>query len=86
MTEYLTKKQKAALAHRAYPQPLRRDPVEEVQWKYQINCQSKSQKSNGEITIKNSYWELDMLMLLPEATTATLPLLTCYHYMPCNKE
>jgi hypothetical protein len=26
MTEYLKKKQKAALAHRAYPKPLRRDP------------------------------------------------------------
>jgi hypothetical protein len=33
MTEYLNKKQKAALSHRAYPQPLRRDPGEEVQWK-----------------------------------------------------
>jgi hypothetical protein len=52
MTEYLTKKQKAALAHRAYPQPLHRDPGEEVQWKYQISCQSKSQKANGEITIQ----------------------------------
>jgi hypothetical protein len=31
MTEYLTKKQKAALAHRAYPQPLHRDPGNEVQ-------------------------------------------------------
>jgi hypothetical protein len=31
MTEYLNKKQKAALAHRAYPQPLLRDPGEEVQ-------------------------------------------------------
>jgi hypothetical protein len=41
MTEYLNKKQKAALAHRAYPQPLRRDIGEEVQWKYQISCQSK---------------------------------------------
>jgi hypothetical protein len=30
MTEYLTTKEKAALAHRAYPQPLRRDPSEEV--------------------------------------------------------
>jgi hypothetical protein len=30
MTEYLQKKHKAALAHRAYPQPLRRDPGEEV--------------------------------------------------------
>jgi hypothetical protein len=50
MTEYLTTKQKVALAHRGYPQPLRRDPGEEVQWKYQINCQSKSQKANGEIT------------------------------------
>jgi hypothetical protein len=26
MTEYLTRKQKVALAHKAYPQPLRRDP------------------------------------------------------------
>jgi hypothetical protein len=52
MTEYLNKKQKAALAHRAYPQPLCRDPDEEVQWKYQISFQSKSQKANGEITIK----------------------------------
>jgi hypothetical protein len=52
MTEYLNKKQKAALPHRAYPQPLRRDPGEEVQWKYQISCQSKSQKANGEITIQ----------------------------------
>jgi hypothetical protein len=42
MTEYLKKKQKAALAHRAYPQPLRRDPGE--QWKYQISCKFKSQK------------------------------------------
>jgi hypothetical protein len=51
MTEYLNKKQKAALCHSFYPQPLRRDPGEEVQWKYQISCQSKSQKANGEITI-----------------------------------
>jgi hypothetical protein len=43
-------------------------------------------KANGEITIKNSYWESDMLMLLPEATAATLPLLTCDRCMPCNKE
>jgi hypothetical protein len=85
MTEYLNKKRKAALAHRAYPQPLRRDPGEEVQWKCQISCQSKSKKANGEITIKNSYWESDMLMLLLEAT-ATLPLLTCDRRMPCNKE
>jgi hypothetical protein len=82
MTEYLTKKQKAALAHRAYPQPVRRDPGEEVQWKYQISCQSKSQKVNGEITIKNNYWESDILMLLPEATAATLLLLTCDCCMP----
>jgi hypothetical protein len=34
MTEYLNKKQKAALYHRAYPEPLRRDPGDEVQWKY----------------------------------------------------
>jgi hypothetical protein len=82
MTEYLTK-----IAHRAYPQPLRRDPGAEVQWKYQISCQSKSQKANGEITIqKNSYWESYMLMLLPQVTAATLPLLTCDHCMPCNKE
>jgi hypothetical protein len=87
MTEYLNKKHKAALSHRAYPQPLRCDPGEEVQWKYQISCQSKSQKANGEITIqKNSYWESYMLMLLPEATATTLPLLTCDHCMPCNKE
>jgi hypothetical protein len=52
MTEYLNKKQKAALAHRAYPQPLHHDPGEEMQWRYQISCQSKSQKANGEITIK----------------------------------
>jgi hypothetical protein len=31
MTEYLNKKQKAALCHRAYPEPLRRDPGDEVQ-------------------------------------------------------
>jgi hypothetical protein len=86
MTEYLHKKQKATLAHRAYPQPLHRDPGEEVLWKYQISCQSKSQKANVEITVKNSYWESYMLMLLPEATTATLPLLTCDRCMPCNKE
>jgi hypothetical protein len=30
MNEYLTKKQKAALAHKAYPQPLRRAPGDEV--------------------------------------------------------
>jgi hypothetical protein len=30
MTEYLNKKHKAALSHRAYPQPLRHDPGEEV--------------------------------------------------------
>jgi hypothetical protein len=47
MTEYLNKKQKAALCHRAYPEPLRCDPDDEVQ----ISCQSKSQKANGEITI-----------------------------------
>jgi hypothetical protein len=52
MTGYLNKKQKVALSHRAYPQPLRRDPGEEVQWKYQISCQSKSQKASGEITIQ----------------------------------
>jgi hypothetical protein len=27
-----------------------------------------------------------MLMLLPEATATTLPLLTCDRCMPCNKE
>jgi hypothetical protein len=54
MTEYLNKKQKAALCHRAYPEPLRRDPGDEVQWKYQISCQYKSQKSNGEITIQKT--------------------------------
>jgi hypothetical protein len=86
MTEYLKKKQKTALAHIAYPQPLCRDPGEKVQWKYQISCQSKSQKVNGEITIKNSYWESYMLMLLPEATAATLSLLTRDRCMPCNKE
>jgi hypothetical protein len=48
MTEYLTKKQKVALSHKAYPQPLRRDLGDEVQWKYMINCQSKSQKANGD--------------------------------------
>jgi hypothetical protein len=52
MTKYLTKKQKAALCHRAYPEPIRREPGDEVQWKYQISCQSKSQKANGEITIQ----------------------------------
>jgi hypothetical protein len=57
MNEYLTKKQKAALFHRAHPEPLRREPGDEVRWKYQISCQSKSQKANGEITIKNCYWE-----------------------------
>jgi hypothetical protein len=31
MTGYLTKKQKAALCHRAYPEPLRREPCDEVQ-------------------------------------------------------
>jgi hypothetical protein len=30
MTKYLTKKQKTALAHRAYPQPLCCDPGDEV--------------------------------------------------------
>ena len=54
MTEYLDKKQKGALAHRAYPQPLRRDPGEEVKWKYQISCHSKSQKADGEITIQQT--------------------------------
>jgi hypothetical protein len=54
MTEYLITKQKVALAHRAYRQPLRRDPDEEVQWKYQINCQSKSQEANGEITTQKT--------------------------------
>jgi hypothetical protein len=54
MTEYLNKKQKAALCHRAYPEPLRREPGDEVQWKYQISCQSKSQKVNGEITIQKT--------------------------------
>jgi hypothetical protein len=34
MTEYLNKKQKAALCHRAYPEPLRREPGDEVLWKY----------------------------------------------------
>jgi hypothetical protein len=51
MTEYLNKKQKAALCRRAYPEPLRREPGDEVQWKHQISCQSKSQKANGEIAI-----------------------------------
>jgi hypothetical protein len=54
MTEYLNKKQKAALCHRAYPEPLRRDLGDEVLWKYQISCQSKSQKANGEITIQKT--------------------------------
>jgi hypothetical protein len=54
MTEYLNKKQKAALYHKAYPQPLHRDPGDEVQWKYQISCQSKSQKANGELTIQKT--------------------------------
>jgi hypothetical protein len=54
MTEYLNKKQKAALCHKAYPEPLRREPGDEVQWKYQISCQSKSQKANGEITIQKT--------------------------------
>jgi hypothetical protein len=53
MTEYL-KKQKVALCHRAYPEPLRREPGDEVQWKYQISCRSKSQKANGEITIQKT--------------------------------
>jgi hypothetical protein len=52
MTEYLNKKQKAALCRKAYLEPLRRDLGDEVQWKYQISCQSKSQKANGEITIQ----------------------------------
>jgi hypothetical protein len=51
MTEYLNKKQKVALCHIAYPEPLRCEPGDEVKWKYQISCQSKSQKANGEITI-----------------------------------
>jgi hypothetical protein len=34
------KKQKATLCHRAYPEPLRREPDDEVQWKYHISCQS----------------------------------------------
>jgi hypothetical protein len=54
MTEYLNKKQKDALCHRAYPEPLRREPDDELQWKYQISCQSKSQKGNGEITIQKT--------------------------------
>jgi hypothetical protein len=54
MTEYLTKKQKAALYHRAHQEPLRREPGDEVRWKYQISCQSESQKSNGEITIQKT--------------------------------
>jgi hypothetical protein len=43
-------------------------------------------KANGQITIKNSYWESNMLMLFPEATAATLPLLTCDRCMLGNKE
>jgi hypothetical protein len=31
MTEYLNKKQKVALCHRAYPEPLRRESGDEVQ-------------------------------------------------------
>jgi hypothetical protein len=54
MTEYLIKKQKVALCHRAYPEPVRREPGDEVQWKYQISGQSKSQKANGEITIQKT--------------------------------
>jgi hypothetical protein len=54
MTDYLNKKQKAALCHRTYPEPLRREPGDKVQWKYQISCQSKSQKANGEITIQKT--------------------------------
>jgi hypothetical protein len=54
MIEYLNKKQKAALCHRAYPEPLRHDPGDEQQWKYQISCQSKSQKANGEIIIQKT--------------------------------
>jgi hypothetical protein len=30
MTEYLNKKQKAALCHKAYPEPLHREPGDEV--------------------------------------------------------
>jgi hypothetical protein len=54
MTEYLNKKQKVALCHRAYSKPLRCEPGDEVQWKYQISCQSKSQKANGEIKIQKT--------------------------------
>jgi hypothetical protein len=54
MTEYLNKIQKAALYHRAYPEPLHRDLGDDVHWKYQISCQSKSQKANGEITIQKT--------------------------------
>jgi hypothetical protein len=50
----LNKKQKAALCHRAHQEPLRREPGDEVRWKYQISCQSKSQKTNGEITIQKT--------------------------------
>jgi hypothetical protein len=82
MTEYLNKKQKAALAHRAYPQPLCRDPSEEVQWKYQISCQSKSQKANGEITIKTVIGNHTCSCFCQKPL---LPLLTCDRCMPCNK-
>jgi hypothetical protein len=54
MTEYLNKKQKATLCHRAHQESLRREPGDEVWWKYQISCQSKSQKANGEITIQKT--------------------------------
>jgi hypothetical protein len=53
MTGYL-KKKKVALFHRAYLEPLHREPSDEVKWKYQISCQSKSQKTNGEITIQKT--------------------------------
>jgi hypothetical protein len=42
------------LYHRACPKPLRCDPGDEVQWKYHISCQSKSQKANGEIKVQKT--------------------------------
>jgi hypothetical protein len=54
MTKYLTKKQKVALCHKAHQQPLHREHGDKVRWKYQISCQSKSQKANGEITIQKT--------------------------------
>jgi hypothetical protein len=48
MTEYMDKKQKKALSHRAELEPIHCASASDTRWKYLVECKAKSQKTGNE--------------------------------------